>query len=263
MELAQRHNRPNPHSPLPAVAIMPPSTKGVAKKNLKERAKIPSSERLDNNVAIILKHLGHKRTKERTRGIKDAWILLESDFEKLDLPSLDSRFTKVYQELQSLNNQAPNIKRAAYTGEFKSCLAWMAKGAGGFFNTPNKEKEELVSAVEAAFAHEGFAALENLPFLFTFKNGLDEDGSATTEGTASWSVTTEDTVLVDHDDYNDLADDVLDPSRVSLDSFLSSLQTEQAAIHNLPDLSDLKADFNDLDDVLDPSVFLDAVLSRF
>eukprot|EP00964_Phaeocystis_antarctica_P116087 scaffold80060_cov75-Phaeocystis_antarctica.AAC.2 len=259
MELAQRHNRPNPHSPLPAVAIMPPSTKGVAKKNLKERAKIPSSERLDNNVAIILKHLGHKRTKERTRGIKDAWILLESDFEKLDLPSLDSRFTKVYQELQSLNNQAPNIKRAAYTGEFKSCLAWMAKGAGGFFNTPNKEKEELVSAVEAALAHEGFAALDNLPFLFNFKNGLDEDGSATTEDTASWSVTTEDTVLVNHDDYNNLAD-VLDPSRVSLDSFLSSLQTEQAAIHNL---ADLKADFNDLDDVLDPSVFLDSLLSRF
>ena len=209
MELAQRHNRPNPHSPLPAVAIMPPSTKGVAKKNLKERAKIPSSERLDNNVAIILKHLGHKRTKERTRGIKDAWILLESDFEKLDLPSLDSRFTKVYQELQSLKNQAPNIKRAAYTDEFKSCLAWMAKGAGGFFNTPNKEKEELASAVEAAFAHGApiiFGGFDFMIDLDALEGGSvttedTEGGSVTTEDTALWSITTADTVLADLDDF--------------------------------------------------------------
>ena len=259
MELAQRHNRLEPHSPLPAVAIMASLKKGVAKKNLKERVKIPSSERLDNNAAILLKLLGHKRTKHAPRDMKSIWLLLASCFEKLDLPNLDSRFTKVYKELQSLKNQAPNIKRVAYSNEFKSCLAWMAKGAGGFFDTPNKEKEELVSAVEAAFAHEGFAALDNLQFGFNSKNGLDEDGSATTEDTASWSVTTEDTVLVNHDDYNDLAD-VLDPSRVSLDSFLSSLQTEQTAIHNL---ADLKADFNDLDDVLDLSVFLDSLLSRF
>lgn len=248
-------------------------SKGVAKKNLKERAKIPSSDRLDNNAAIIMKNLGHKRTKHTPRDMKYIWRLLASDFEKLDLVNLDSRFTKVYEELQSLKNQAPDIKRAAYTDEFKSCLVWMCteqgvsilKGAAGLFDTPNKEKEELASAIEAAFAHEGFAALEIIPsaptiFGFDLMNGRDEDGSATTEDTTSWSVTTEDTVLVDHDNYNDL--DVLDPSRVSLDSFLSSLQTEQTVIHNL---ADLKADFNDLDDVdvLDPSVFLDSLLSRF
>ena len=192
-----------------AVAIMPASKKGVAKKNLKERAKIPSSERLDNNAAILLKLLGHKRTNDSPRDMKSIWLLLAISFEGLDLPNIDSRFTKVYQELQSLKNQAPNIKRAAYTDEFKSCLAWMAKGAGGFFDTPNKEKEELASAVEAAFAHGApiiFGGFDFMIDLDALEGGSvttedTEGGSDTTEDTAMWSITTADTVLADLDDF--------------------------------------------------------------
>ena len=165
-----------------------------------KRKLIPSWDRVDNNLALVSKNMGHKRTKGHKRDIKSTRSQLASGLAKFDLAHLDPHVTNVHNHLQYLNNQT-NMKRALYPDNFKTSLMWMCnepgasllKGAAesaGLFNKPNKEKEELESDLEASFAQG-----------VNFMVDLDEDGSVTTEDTTSWSITTDATVLADLDDF--------------------------------------------------------------
>jgi len=191
------------------------ATKTIAKAN--KRTLIPSWDRVDNNLALVSKNMNHRRTKDHKRGIKAIRSRVASDFAKFDLANLDPHFTNVHNHLQSLNNQ-PSIMRAFYTADFKTSLMWLIahlsilKGAAesaGLFDKPDKEKEELESDLEAAFA-QGAPTIFNG---FDFMIDLDEleggsvttedteGGSVTTEDTTLWSITTADTVPADLDDF--------------------------------------------------------------
>ena len=193
------------------------ATKTIAKPT--KRKLIPSWDRVDNNLALVSKNMNHRRTKDHKRGIKAIRSRLESDFAKFDLANLDPHFTNVYNNLQSLNNQ-PNIKRALYPADFKTSLMWVCnepgvsilKGAAesaGLFDKPDKEKEELESYLEAAFAQGAptvFGGFDFMIDLDELEGGSvttedTEGGSVTTEDTAVWSITTADTVLADLDDF--------------------------------------------------------------
>eukprot|EP00964_Phaeocystis_antarctica_P053487 scaffold31391_cov64-Phaeocystis_antarctica.AAC.4 len=153
----------------------------------KRRMKIASSERVDNNFACLSKALGHKRTKETSRGIKVVRAQLASDLGKLlSLANLDPDFAKacsnVHDELQYLNAQS-NLNRAPYTSEFKASLQWLCTDAGISF---------LKSAELRLFIEEEFAAR---PLL------------ASDETDESLSVTTEQTEALDLHDLLDLFED--------------------------------------------------------
>ena len=146
-------------------------------------------------------YMGHKRTKGHKRDIKSTRSQVSNGLAKFDLAKLDPHFTNVHNHLRSLNDQ-PDIKRALYKDDFKASLMWMCKEPGAsllkgavectsLVDTPNQAQEEFdESDLEATFA-------QGVNFMINF----DEDGSFTTEDTASWSITTDDTVLADLDDF--------------------------------------------------------------
>eukprot|EP00320_Phaeocystis_rex_P020526 CAMPEP_0119059318 /NCGR_PEP_ID=MMETSP1178-20130426/3506_1 /TAXON_ID=33656 /ORGANISM="unid sp, Strain CCMP2000" /LENGTH=166 /DNA_ID=CAMNT_0007040345 /DNA_START=37 /DNA_END=537 /DNA_ORIENTATION=- len=160
--------------------MIAPSTKGVTKNSAKptKRKLIPTWDRVDNNLALVSKCMGYKRTKAQKRDIKAVRLKVMCVLAKLDLAHLDLRFTNVHNTLQSVNNQ-PGIKRAIYPLEFKKSLMWMC----------NEGASILKSACAGVATFDGFAG-------FDFMNCcLDGDVSVTSENTTAWSIPTVDTCL--------------------------------------------------------------------
>ena len=85
---------------------------------------VPSWDRVDNNLALLSKNLGHVRTMDHKRDMKSTWAQVVSDFDKFDLATLHPHFANVHNTLQSLTKQ-PHIKRANYPAHFKTSLKWM------------------------------------------------------------------------------------------------------------------------------------------
>ena len=155
-----------------------------------KRKVIPTQDRTDNNFDKILKGVGHVRTKNHSRCMHYKMELMVYYLEQLRFPDQASEVGKayhiVYEKLKNLLSLG-NVKRSSYNQEFK----WALK--------------ILVSAFEVeALPIGGFATLENLPTgtagvgvdFSAFMRGL-EDGSVTTESTATWSDSAVDSVLAE------------------------------------------------------------------
>jgi hypothetical protein len=147
-----------------------------------KRKLIPSRDRVDNNLAMADKNMGQKRTKGQKRDIKSIRSRVASRLAKFDLAHLDPHFTNVHNHLQYLNNQ-PYIKRALYPDEFKTSLMWMCSEPGISILKRAAEPAGLFDDLEAEFG-QGVGVMIDL---------YEDLGSDTTEDTALWSISTDDT----------------------------------------------------------------------
>jgi hypothetical protein len=147
-----------------------------------KRKLIPSRDRVDNNLAMADKNMGQKRTKGHKRDIKSIRSRVASRLAKFDLAHLDPHFTNVHNHLQYLNNQ-PYIKRALYPDEFKTSLMWMCSEPGISILKRAAEPAGLFDDLEAEFG-QGVGVMIDL---------YEDLGSDTTEDTALWSISTDDT----------------------------------------------------------------------
>ena len=109
---------------------------------------------------------------------------------KLDLPRVDPCFTIVHDTLKYLNNQPG--KRVEYPLKFKKALLWMC-----------------IEGVPILESIKEIRTLENIPSdFFTGFDELLDDGSFTTESTSLWSFATEDTILANKAELDDILDAV-------------------------------------------------------